>query len=160
MSGTDDTRARTLLDRVPALQRRADLDLLMFFARHPRTLMDGEQLAKLLGYDIGEVGQSLDRLLAAGLLTRLQNTPRPPRMYVFVTDATSDEWLPGFVEFASTREGRLALQRVLTRSPPGRSNGLPAQAGEEPTASARPVLVRRQAEAGEPRPDRSEREKR
>ena len=61
--------ARTLLDRIPALQRPCDLDLLVFFAKHPRTLIASEHLARLLGYKLNEIAQSLEGLLAAGLLT-------------------------------------------------------------------------------------------
>ena len=141
--------ARTLLDRVPALQRPCDLDLLVFFARHPRTLMASEQFARLLGYQRNEIARSLDVLLAAGLLTRTQNPTRPARMYMFATGGTNSGSLPAVVEFASTREGRLALRRALTRSPAGGTDGLATQAGDKATAPAGARPFRGSAQAGD-----------
>jgi hypothetical protein len=128
--------ARTLLDSIPALQRPCDLDLLVFFARHPRTLMASEQLARLLGYQLREIAQSLDVLLAAGFLTPTQNRTHSARMYVFATDGTSGGSLPALVELASTREGRLALRWALTQSPAGRTAGLTTRAGDDPATVA------------------------
>ena len=116
--------ARTLLSRIPALQLPSDLDLLVFFARHPRTLMASEQLARLVGYKPNEIAKSLDVLLDLGLLMRTPNRTRTARMYVFPTEGTNDGWLPAFVELASTRDGRLALRRALTQPPEGPTDGL------------------------------------
>ena len=132
MSANKDDRARTLLKRLPALQRPCDLDLLVFFAKHQRTLMSSEQLARLLGYQLKEIARSLDVLLAADFLTRTENPARLARMYVFATGGTNDGSLPTVVELASTREGRLALRRALTHSPAGCTDGLAAQAGDDP----------------------------
>jgi hypothetical protein len=108
-------QTRQLLNQIPALQRPCDLDLFVFFAKHPRTLLASEQLARLLGYPLAEIAQSLDVLLEAGLLTRTQNKTRSARMYVFATDGTNREWLLTFMARALTREGRLALRKALTR---------------------------------------------
>ena len=116
MTANEIDQARTLLTRIPALERPCDLDLFVFFAKHPRTLMASDQLARLLGYQLNEIARSLDVLLAAGLLTRTQNLTRPVRMYVFATGGTNGGSVPAVVELASTREGRLALRRVLTHS--------------------------------------------
>jgi len=105
---------------------------LAFFAKHPRTLMSSEQLARLVGYQLKEIARSLDVLLAAGFLTRTQNPARLAGMYVFATGGTNGGSLPAVVELASTREGRLALRRALTHSPAGRTDGLAAQAGDDP----------------------------
>ncbi len=138
--------ARVLLDRLPALERPCDLDLLVFFARHPRTLMRSEQLARLLGYELNEIARSLDTLLRAGLLTRAQNRTRPVRMYVFAAGGSYDE-VPTLVELASAREGRLALRRALTGSTTGRADGLVGQAPDEASVQAgeRPSRVRHKA---------------
>ena len=110
--------ARTLLNRIPAaVQHSCDLDLLVFFARHPRTLMTSEDLARLLGYELKEIAKSLEVLLKAGLLTRAQNPTSARRLYVFETGGTNSAWLPAFVEFASTREGRMELRLALTQEP-------------------------------------------
>ena len=132
MSAIDDDRARTLLERLPALQRPCDLDLLVFFAQHMRTLMSSEQLARLLGYPITEIARSLDALIAAGLLTRTQNPVRPARMYVFTTGGANGGSLSAVVERAATREGRLALRRALTGSPARRPDGPASQAKNDP----------------------------
>ena len=128
MDAIEDDSARTLLERLPALQRPCDLDLLVFFAQHRRTLMSSEQLARLLGYPIKEIARSLDALIAAGLLTRTQNPVRPARMYVFTTGGANGGSLSAVVKCASTREGRLALRRALTRSSAGGTDGPAAQA--------------------------------
>ena len=117
--------AHALLTRIPALQRPCDLDLLVFFAKHPRTLLTSERLARLLGYQLKEIAQSLDVLLGAGFLTRTQDLARPARMYVFAPGVANDESLPAIVEFASTREGRLALRRAVTHSGAARADQEP-----------------------------------
>jgi hypothetical protein len=129
MSASKDDQARTLLNRIPALQRPCDLDLLVFFAKHPRILMSSEQLAQLLGYQLNEVARSLEALLAARFVTRTQNPARLTRLYAFVTDGTNGGLLLEVVEFASTREGRLALRRALTLSPSGGTDGLATPGG-------------------------------
>ena len=110
--------------------------------------MSSEQLAQLLGYQLNEIARSLDALLAARLLTRTQNPARLARMYAFVTDGTNGGSLLAVVEFASTREGRLALRRALTLSPAGGTVGLATQAGDDATgpAGARRFPVRRTPE--------------
>jgi hypothetical protein len=128
--------ARTVLSRIPALQRPCDLDLLLFFAKHPRTLLAVEQLALLLGHQPNDIAQSLHVLLTAGLITRTQNPTRPARMYVFATGSTKGGSLPAVLELASTREGRLALRRALAHPPPGPTDGPAPQIVDDPTAHA------------------------
>lgn len=123
MNGHTDEQARALLKCVPALQHPCDLDLLVFFAKHPRALMSSEQLAQLLGYPLSEIARSLDALLAAGLLTRTQHPARLARLYVFVTGGTNGGSLQAVVDCASTRKGRLALRRALPNSQAGGPDG-------------------------------------
>lgn len=47
-------QARALLNRFPALQRACDLDMFVFFAQDPRTLMAIEPRGRLLGYPFNE----------------------------------------------------------------------------------------------------------
>ena len=131
MSANDDAPVRTLLERLPALQRPCDLDLLVFFAQHQRTLMSSEQLARLLGYQLKEIARSLDALIAAGFLTRTQNPIRLARMYAFTTGGANGGSLSAVLACASTREGRLALRRALTGSPAGRTDGLASQSEDD-----------------------------
>jgi len=104
--------ADRLLARI-GLTRVCDVDLLVFFARHPRALLTSESLAGFLGYELKQIADSLEVLMAAGLLTRTQTPAHAARMYVFAPDATSGDWLPSLLGLASTREGRLALRSGL-----------------------------------------------
>lgn len=146
--------AQTLLDRIDALRHPCDLDLLIFFVKHPHTLMASEQLATFMGYDIKRLAHSLDVLLEAGLITRSQNRAQVARMYVLAADGVHTGWLPALVTAASTPAGRLALINALKRrasedSAEWRaSGGSPGQAGSHgpslvrPTTEAKPSTVR------------------
>jgi hypothetical protein len=141
-------QARNLLDRVGVLRHPCDLDLLLFFARHPHTLMASEQLASMTGYGLQQAADSLDRLLKAELLTPTQNPTHAARMYVFAA-RTNDGSLSPLLEFASTRHGRVALRQVLVPPPGGRTNGLTAPVASDapPAQGTRPFLVRRRTDA-------------
>lgn len=104
---------RRLLDQIRVLRRPCDLDLLLFFIRHPRALLSSDQIAAFLGYDVKRLGESLDALVTAELLTRTQTPTSAARMYVFAVGGGHGSWLPSFVELASTREGRLAMRAAL-----------------------------------------------
>lgn len=116
-----DHDARRLLARIGALRRPCDLDLLVFFARHPRTLLTSEQIAKWLGYELKQIAEALDLLISAGLLTRVQNPTHAARMYVFAAEDTPGGWLPALLAMASTRQGRLKLLEALTPQGPAES---------------------------------------
>lgn len=109
--------ARRLLDRIGVVRHACDLDLLIFFARHPRSLLASESLATFLGYDLKDIADSLEVLLAAGLLTRSQTPAHAARLYVFaITHADGNgHWLHSLLEMAQTRDGRLALRNALMR---------------------------------------------
>ena len=110
--------ARRLLDRIGILRNNCDLDLLLFFVRHPRSLLTSDQIAAFIGYDVKRIGDSLDRLLDAKLLTRSPNPAHAARMYVFSVGGPNGGWLPALVDLMSTRDGRLAMREELaTRSP-------------------------------------------
>jgi hypothetical protein len=149
-SGTKSEHARRLLERIDVLRDPCDLDLLMFFVKHPRTLMASEQLATFLGYNLKRIAKSLDVLLSAGLLSRSQHPTHAARMYVFAIGGSGSGGLPALLEFAATRDGRLAL-RLALRSQSAEDPERPAT-GVEPEAmrpaSRRPYLVQPR-----PRPD-------
>lgn len=107
--------AQTLLGRIEALRHPCDLDLLIFFVKHPHTLMASEQLATFMGYDIKQLAQSLDVLLEAGLVTRSQTRAQVARMYELAGGGIHGGWLPSLVSLASTRAGRLALIRAMKK---------------------------------------------
>ena len=113
-SRTNREHARGLLNGIGFLRHPCDLDLLLFFIRHPRSLLTSDQIAAFLGYDLKRVGDSLDILLGAKLLTRSQSPAHAARLYVFAVNGTHGGWLPSLVEAVSTREGRLALRAAMT----------------------------------------------
>lgn len=104
--------ARCLLDRIGILRDRCDLDLLLFFVRHPRVLLSSDQIATLLGHTVKQLDDSLKALATANLLSRTQKATGVARLYVFADD-DAPGWLPSLVELASTREGQLALRSAL-----------------------------------------------
>jgi hypothetical protein len=127
--------ARQLLDRIGVLRNTCDLDLLLFFARHPRSLLTSGALATFLGYSLGQMAGSLDTLLAARLLTRTQTPMHAARLYVLSAAGDSAEWLPSLLEHASTREGRQALIDAL-KSVASENTGGPSTAAGDNDARA------------------------
>jgi hypothetical protein len=109
------------------LRNACDLDLLLFFSRHPRVVLSSEQLATLVGYDLVEVARALDLLLGAGLLKRTLNHGAPGRMYVLEVDH-AEEWLESLRGLCATPDGRNALKALLRerRSPMGILAGDPS----------------------------------
>jgi hypothetical protein len=95
------------------LRNACDLDLLLFFSRHPRVVLSSEQLATYVGYDLVEVARALDLLLGAGLLKRTLNHGTSGQMYVLEVDQAG-EWLEPLRQLCTTPDGRNAL-RVLLR---------------------------------------------
>ena len=121
-----------LLDRgAPRLSQPCDLDLLRFFRRHPQTLLTSEQLAACVGYEVQQVGRSLDTLLGAGLVTRSQSPRSAARMYLLTSGGTLGGWLESLLEVAATQEGRRGLIKALATRQPPRDRG-------KRTRSARP----------------------
>jgi hypothetical protein len=94
------------------LRDACDLDLLLFFSRHPRVVLSSEQLAAYVGYDLAEVARALDLLLGAGLLKRTLNLGAPGRMYVLEVDH-AEEWLEPLRRVCATPDGRNALRALL-----------------------------------------------
>jgi len=94
------------------LRDACDLDLLLFFSRHPRVVLSSEQLAAYVGYDLVAVARALDLLLGAGLLKRTLNHGAPGRMYVLEVDH-AEEWLEPLRRMCATPDGRNALRALL-----------------------------------------------
>ena len=103
-----------LLDRVAIFRHPCDLDLLLFFARHPHTLLASESLACFLGYELKQIARSLDLLLAAELIKRTQTSAHAARLYLLVPDGVNHKWFQPLFEMASTRQGRAALRQALS----------------------------------------------
>ena len=109
-----------MLEQIRGVRHECDLDLLLFFYRHPRALLASEQIVACVGYPGERVAKSLDGLIEAGLLTRSQNPSHAARLYVLVPDAIPGGVLASFLKIAATREGRLQVMRLL-RGDPGRN---------------------------------------
>lgn len=109
----DPQELRSTLDRIPAIRQVCDLDLLMFFWRHPCALLNSGQLAVCLGYDSGQIERSLDKLIGQGLLRRSQSPSHAARLHVLKLHGVRGELLPPLLNTAATREGRLQVRRLL-----------------------------------------------
>jgi hypothetical protein len=94
------------------LSHPCDLDLLLFFHRHPRALVTSERLAAFVGHDVKRVGRSLDTLMEAGALQRSPHPAHEARLYV-LRGAADEAWLAAVLAAASSDEGRTALMRAL-----------------------------------------------
>jgi hypothetical protein len=129
-------RIEGLLDRIGCLRHPCDLDLLLFFYRHPRAFLIGERLAQYVGYDLPQVAQSLETLITAGLLRRSPNSTHPAQLYVLTRGSTLGKHLLSLLRFAAAREGRLAAIRALKQR---QSSGSSAGGEPGPVPSARPV---------------------
>lgn len=100
-------RFQHLLTSIGVLRHPCDLDLLVFFHRHPHSLLTTDRLAAYAGYDLNQIASSLDLLADTGLLKRSQTTSRTASMYVLQTSATG--WLTSLIDVASTPDGRRSL---------------------------------------------------
>ena len=110
----------TFDNQIGPLRSPCDLDMLLFFSRHSRSLLTSEKLAEYVGYDVKQVGRSLDWLITAGILTRSQNPTHEARLYVFIANPYPP-WLKSLLICASTREGRAALIARLKQRDPDKS---------------------------------------
>ncbi len=113
-----DEQARRLLDRIAMLRDRCDLDLLLFFVRYPRVLLSSDHIAARLGYTVQQLGDSLEALMTANLLSRTQKPSGVAQLYVFA-DGDAPDWLSSLVALASTREGQLAIRTALAHKRKG-----------------------------------------
>jgi DNA-binding MarR family transcriptional regulator len=114
---------RALLNSVPDIRHPCDLDLLLFFRRHPLALLTSEQLVAYLGYERERVAKSLDGLIEAGLLTRSQNPTHAARLFVLAQGGSGGGVLQSLLLLASTRHGRRDVMRLLADAG---SDGAPA----------------------------------
>jgi hypothetical protein len=104
-------RFEHLLGSIGVLRHPCDLDLLLFFHRHPRAILTSERLAAYVGYDLDQLARSLDLLTDAALLERSQNPTHPARLYVLKTPETGR--LASVLDIASTRDGREKLIHAM-----------------------------------------------
>jgi hypothetical protein len=123
---------RQLLERSAVLHHPCDVDLLLFFYRHPQSLLTSDQLATFVGYGVSQIAKSLDAFIAAGIIERSQNPTHYARMYRLVR-GTSDGWVGSIVKIATTRQGRYDVMRVL------KNTGLTEESGSSGPPEARLV---------------------
>jgi DNA-binding MarR family transcriptional regulator len=97
---------------IARIKTPCDLDLLLFFARHPDALMTSEQLAAMVGYDLAQIGKSLDLLVQRKLLRRLQNLTNTQRLYRFRADYGGPRFLE-LLKVATTVEGRRRIRQLI-----------------------------------------------
>ena len=102
-----------LLARLPFIRGACELDLLVFFYRHPRSMLTNEQLSALVGYDTQEIAKSIDKFIEAGLLERTQNPTHAARMYLLVLDGQHRGPLKAFLDLACTHQGRRDILQLL-----------------------------------------------
>ena len=102
------------LSTVGILCHPCDLDLVLFFHRHPSALLTIDRLAAYVGYDLTQVGASIERLTEAGLLGRSQDPTQAARLYVLLPADTG--WMTSLIELASTPEGRRQLIVALRQA--------------------------------------------
>lgn len=124
---------KRLLARTPIIRSACDLDLLVFFHRHPRALLTSEQLAAFLGYEMKKIAKAIETFVEGGVLERTQNPAHAARLYVLVLNDPHDGGLRAILELASTRPGR---QQILALLGPGQSG-----------ATASPVQEKRRLHA-------------
>ena len=89
-------------------------DVLSFLYRHGTSLISSEQIARLIGYGTGPVGEALDRLERGRLIERSRPS-RGVRLYKF--SAARDSRVQGcFLELlrlTKDRAGRLLMMKTL-----------------------------------------------
>ena len=110
---------QSMLSRMAAVRHSCDLDLLLFFYRHPRALLTSEHIVAGVGYDRDQVAKSLDRLIYARLLTCSQVASRAARLYVLQWGAVPGGLMSNFLEIAKTRKGRQDLMQLLRTADDG-----------------------------------------
>jgi hypothetical protein len=108
---------RSMLERIRGVRHACDLDLLLFFHRHPLALLTSEQIVGYVGHGRERIAKSLDGLIEAGLLTRSQNPSHAARLYALEPDGVPGGLLSTFLKIAATRQGRLEVMRLLGSGP-------------------------------------------
>lgn len=143
---TSEQQAGRLLDEL-GITHLCDVDLLVFFARHPRALLASEQLAAFTGYNLQQIAESLEVLVHLGVLRRTTNSAPAARMYIFSLEGSHGGPPASLREFVSTRAGRLVMKRELLSRSTDADRG--AESSEEFGVGARPTLVRPLMRAGD-----------
>src|SRR4051794_41824075 len=86
--------AEVVLASIGVLRPPCDLDLLLFFQRHPRAMLTSDRIAAYVGYPLDRVERSLDRLSETGLLERSRHRNDAARLHV-LTPPPAGGWVGG-----------------------------------------------------------------
>ena len=98
------------------LMHPCDLELLVYFSRHPACVLTRTDLAHAVGHDVRQITASLDGLAAAKLLRYSQaasSTAQAPVESYRLTPGLWTEVLPALLRLASSAEGRQRLYQAL-----------------------------------------------
>jgi hypothetical protein len=101
-----------------------DLDVLIFLCRHPNALLTVDDLAARVGYNVHDVGTSIEVLIAAGLLGCSGEAAERRRSEAFLYTLLPGRWdaiLGPLSWLASSADGRRSLRRALTHNRAPRS---------------------------------------
>jgi hypothetical protein len=112
-----DGRARHARALLGLLEHPCDLDLIVFFFRHPRALLTLHDVAARVGYHEDQVRAGVDTLERAGLLTWSKGGPEESASDSRLFELTPGAWadiLPAFLWVARSVDGRRTLRRALT----------------------------------------------
>jgi hypothetical protein len=107
------------------VQTLCEWDVLVFLYRHHVSLLGGEHIARLAGYDTGAVVAALDRLEALGLVAR-SRVSQAVRLYQFTTpaDPPRRDAVERLVRLAGHRAGRVLVAKTFRPAdPPAPNNG-------------------------------------
>jgi len=94
------------------IREACDLDLLLFFSRHPRVVLTNDQLATYVGHEVEDVARALELMLGASLLKQGLSPSAAGKMYVLAVDDVA-EWLEPVRRLCATPDGRHALRTLL-----------------------------------------------
>lgn len=104
---------RSMLAHIRVIRYACDLDLLMFFYRHPCALLSVEQVAAQVGYARERVEESLDALIDSGLLKHSESPSHAARLYALQLGSAPGEQVTPILQIAATHEGRRKVMRLL-----------------------------------------------
>lgn len=105
-----------MLDEVRCIRRACDLDLLLFFVRHPCALLAAEQIFAHLGYDFQQAAVSLEELVDAGVLKRSRGRTGAVCLYALEAGGLEGAALRSLLRIAATPSGRQTMMRQLKSS--------------------------------------------
>lgn len=105
---------RSMLAHIRFIRCACDLDLLMFFYRHPCALLSIEQLAAQVGYAREQVDGSLDALIDSGLLEHSGSASHAARLYALQLTGPPGGRITPLLQFAATHEGRRKVMWLLS----------------------------------------------